>query len=63
MEPIRFFELVNSALVQRFRLENFYLGIFIVAAKRTAFGAFGKTLLNHSATDLAEIAARAALTR
>uniref|UniRef100_A0A914BUD8 Mitochondrial 3-ketoacyl-coa thiolase n=1 Tax=Acrobeloides nanus TaxID=290746 RepID=A0A914BUD8_9BILA len=36
-------------------------GIFIVAAKRTAFGTFGGTLKNHSATDLAEISARAAL--
>lgn len=32
-----------------------------MAAKRTAFGTFGGTLKNHSATDLADIAARAAL--
>ena len=36
-------------------------GIFIVSAKRCAFGAFGGSLKNHSATDLAEIAAKAAL--
>uniref|UniRef100_A0AC35U7K7 3-ketoacyl-CoA thiolase, mitochondrial n=1 Tax=Rhabditophanes sp. KR3021 TaxID=114890 RepID=A0AC35U7K7_9BILA len=36
-------------------------GIFIAAAKRTAFGTFGGTLKNHSATDLATIAAQAAL--
>ncbi len=35
--------------------------IMIVAAKRTAFGAFGGALKNHSATDLGVIAARAAL--
>ncbi|KAI1724753.1 acetyl-CoA acetyltransferase [Ditylenchus destructor] len=36
-------------------------GIFIVAAKRTAFGTFGGKLKNHTATDLAEVASRAAL--
>ncbi|KAL7078657.1 hypothetical protein ACQ4LE_002538 [Meloidogyne hapla] len=36
-------------------------GIFIVSAKRCAFGAFGKTLKNHTATDLAEIVSKAAL--
>ncbi|PAA85276.1 hypothetical protein BOX15_Mlig030250g3, partial [Macrostomum lignano] len=36
-------------------------GVFIVAAKRTPFGAFGGALKDHSATDLAETAARAAL--
>ena len=36
-------------------------GIFIVSAKRTAFGTFGGKLKNHSATQLATIAARAAL--
>lgn len=35
--------------------------IFIVAAKRTAFGTFGGSLKNHSATDLAVVAGRAAL--
>lgn len=38
-----------------------YSGIFVVSAKRTAFGAFGGKLKNHSATDMAEIAARAAI--
>jgi acetyl-CoA acyltransferase 2 len=36
-------------------------GIFIVSAKRTAFGTFGGKLKNHTATDLAEIASKAAL--
>jgi acetyl-CoA acyltransferase 2 len=36
-------------------------GIFIVSAKRTAFGTFGGKLKDHTATDLATIAARAAL--
>ncbi|XP_045706252.1 3-ketoacyl-CoA thiolase, mitochondrial [Phyllostomus hastatus] len=36
-------------------------GVFIVAAKRTPFGAFGGLLKDFSATDLAEFAARAAL--
>lgn len=37
------------------------LGVFIVAAKRTPFGAYGGLLKDFSATDLTEIAARAAL--
>jgi acetyl-CoA acyltransferase 2 len=43
---------------------NFHLfpDLFIVNAKRTAFGAFGGTLKNHTATDLAEHASRAAIT-
>lgn len=36
-------------------------GIFIVSGKRTAFGAFGGTLKNHTANDLQEIANRAAI--
>ncbi|XP_070566230.1 3-ketoacyl-CoA thiolase, mitochondrial-like [Ptychodera flava] len=36
-------------------------GVFIVAAKRTPFGAFGGKLKNHTTTDLATIAAKAAL--
>lgn len=36
-------------------------GIFIVSAKRCAFGAFGRSLKDHTATDLAEIVARSAL--
>ena len=36
-------------------------GVFVVAAKRTPFGAFGGRLVNHSATDLQELAGRAAL--
>ena len=36
-------------------------GIFIVAAKRTAYGTFGGKLKDHTATDLATIAAKAAL--
>ncbi|PWA19794.1 hypothetical protein CCH79_00007021, partial [Gambusia affinis] len=36
-------------------------GVFIVAAKRTPFGTYGGALKDHSATDLAEHAAKAAL--
>jgi acetyl-CoA acyltransferase 2 len=35
--------------------------VFIVAAKRTPFGAYGGLLKDFSATDLTEFAARAAL--
>lgn len=37
------------------------IGVFIVAAKRTPFGAFGGLLKDFTATDLTEFAARAAL--
>ncbi|XP_070599676.1 3-ketoacyl-CoA thiolase, mitochondrial isoform X3 [Erythrolamprus reginae] len=37
------------------------LGVFIVSAKRTPFGAYGGLLKDFTATDLAEIAARSAL--
>ncbi|XP_061673488.1 3-ketoacyl-CoA thiolase, mitochondrial [Syngnathoides biaculeatus] len=36
-------------------------GVFIVAAKRTPFGTYGGVLKDHTATDLAEHAAKAAL--
>jgi len=36
-------------------------GVFIVAAKRTPFGAFGGKLLDKTCVDLAEVAAKAAL--
>lgn len=36
-------------------------GVFVVGAKRTPFGTYGGVLKDHSATDLAEHAARAAL--
>lgn len=36
-------------------------GVFVVAAKRTPFGTYGGVLKDHSATDLAEHAAKAAL--
>lgn len=38
-----------------------YAGVFIVSAKRTPFGTYGGVLKDHSATDLAEHAAKAAL--
>ncbi len=38
-----------------------FQGIFVVGAKRTAFGAFGGKLKDKTATDLAEHACRAAL--
>lgn len=37
------------------------LGVFIVAAKRTPFGAYGGLLKDFSAIDLTEFAAKAAL--
>uniref|UniRef100_A0A8C1P1E4 3-ketoacyl-CoA thiolase, mitochondrial n=1 Tax=Cyprinus carpio TaxID=7962 RepID=A0A8C1P1E4_CYPCA len=37
------------------------VGVFIVSAKRTPFGTYGGVLKEHSATDLAEHAAKAAL--
>lgn len=39
----------------------FGVGVFIVSAKRTPFGTYGGVLKDHSATDLAEHAAKAAL--
>lgn len=36
-------------------------GVFIVSAKRTPFGTYGGVLKDHSATDLAEHASKAAL--
>jgi acetyl-CoA acyltransferase 2 len=36
-------------------------GVFIVAAKRTPFGTYGGKLMNYTATDLQEIAFKAAL--
>jgi len=41
--------------------EDDMAGVFIVGAKRTAFGAFGGKLLKHSATQLGVVAAVAAL--
>ena len=38
-----------------------FLGIFIVAAKRTPFGAFGGKLKNISATELQAVANKAAI--
>ena len=37
-------------------------GIYIVAAKRTPFGTYGGKLMKFSATDLQEVAMKAALT-
>lgn len=41
--------------------KTLFAGVFIVAAKRTPFGTYGGVLKDHSATDLAEHAAKAAL--
>lgn len=38
-----------------------FIGIFIIAAKRTPFGTYGGKFTNTTATDLAETAAKAAL--
>lgn len=43
------------------RINRFDLGIFIVGAKRTPFGAFCGSLKNHSATELATITVKSAL--
>uniref|UniRef100_A0A915DBW6 Uncharacterized protein n=1 Tax=Ditylenchus dipsaci TaxID=166011 RepID=A0A915DBW6_9BILA len=50
--------LANTELVKKARGVEKY---FIVGAKRTAFGTYGGKLKNHSATDMAEIASRAAI--
>jgi len=42
-------------------ISYFSSGIFIVAAKRTPFGAYGGALTGHTATDLQEIANKAAI--
>jgi acetyl-CoA acyltransferase 2 len=39
----------------------FFIGIFIVAAKRTPFGTYGGKFVQKSAADLQEVAAKAAL--
>ena len=38
-----------------------FKNVFVVAAKRTAFGKFGGKLKDMSATDLQEVAAKAAI--
>ncbi|EPY86025.1 3-ketoacyl-CoA thiolase, mitochondrial [Camelus ferus] len=52
-----------GALTNLYLLVNLLIaiGVFIVAAKRTPFGAYGGLLKDFTATDLAEFAARAAL--
>lgn len=50
-----------DALSVALQMLSFFAGVFIVAAKRTPFGTYGGFLKDHSATDLAEHAARAAL--
>ena len=42
-------------------MKNLSREIWIVGAKRTAFGAFGGSLKDHTATDIAVVAAKAAL--
>ena len=49
----------KSELNSRLQLE--FADVFIVSAKRTAMGDFGKAFKDKSATDLAEIASRAAI--
>lgn len=52
---------VTVLLYHCIELLCFRAGVFIVAAKRTPFGTYGGVLRDHSATDLAEHAAKAAL--
>lgn len=53
--------LVEGLSVDLQMLFFLFAGVFIVAAKRTPFGTYGGVLKDHSATDLAEHAAKAAL--
>lgn len=43
------------------KIKNFFTGVFIVGAKRTAFGTFGGAFKNTSATQLQTAAAKAAI--
>lgn len=52
---------INGGVCHRNKMLCFSAGVFIVAAKRTPFGTYGGVLRDHSATDLAEHAAKAAL--
>lgn len=40
---------------------KFFIGVFIVAAKRTPFGTMGGMFVNKSATDLSVVASTAAI--
>ncbi|GMT19386.1 hypothetical protein PFISCL1PPCAC_10683, partial [Pristionchus fissidentatus] len=51
---------VTRALISYSRMAS-KSGVFIVGAKRTAFGTFGGKLKNHTATDLGVVASKAAL--
>lgn len=53
--------LLREDLVAVLKCSVVHAGVFIVAAKRTPFGTYGGVLRDHSATDLAEHAAKAAL--
>lgn len=50
---------VFNTVILRFK---FFIGIFIVAAKRTPFGTYGGKFVKTTATVLGEVAAKAALT-
>lgn len=43
------------------RILKFFIGVFIVAAKRTPFGTMGGMFVNKSATDLSIVASTAAI--
>lgn len=49
-------------LTLKIHIIEILLGIFIVAAKRTPFGAYGGKFVKTSALELQEVAAKAALT-
>ncbi|KRZ15067.1 3-ketoacyl-CoA thiolase, mitochondrial [Trichinella zimbabwensis] len=55
------FEVVAQILIFCCYLQLMWNDVFIVAGKRTAFGAYGGKLKNHTPIDMGEIAARAAL--
>lgn len=54
-------EIVDFAFHNKYLLNYCFIGIFIVGAKRTAFGTFGGAFKNTSATALQTAAAKAAL--
>lgn len=54
-ERVCFYKLLTKSCIHS------VLDIFVIGAKRTAFGTYGGKLKNYTPTDLGEIAARAAL--
>lgn len=53
---------VNKYWIGAFVIWLFFIGVFIVGAKRTPFGTYGGKFVKTSASELQTIAAKAALT-